>query len=500
VIVPGHLASRKDGSQDFRGAIPYKQRLGTDGARVALIPDELLADAITAGQTVEISVDLNDAWQMPGGPAAAVTGDLQLLTDAAGTLNVIPTASANDQHVTLPTASTTLTVTTADTDGTIASRLWTKVSGPNNPTLTNDTTATVTVGGATPLIHGTYIYQCLVTDDAGGQAIEYATIVVDKEPMTFAPSAAAHVQLPTSTATLTPTGVPSYAVVPTGALNRFFELESGPNVPGGSMDDTTLVVSLTGLVYGTYLCRWRLTDIYNTTWYYPVEIYVDKDTIRITPPASQQIALSNPPVEIATFLPTITGTGVAMAVWNQVSGGSCTISTNPTTYELTVEDLLGPGEFLFRLTVQDIYDDLFYADTRLFAVEVEPALAFSDVGKTIFLPTTDSSFTVVVTDPDADFWNNGGTVEWGLFSGPNVPTLTGTDSDILMVSGCVEGVYVFVCIATNEFGQQVEGYVTLTVLPEPEPEGEIQYVPGPAGAMNVRMSGTGGFRVRMRSA
>ncbi len=99
--------------------------------------------------------------------------------------NLAPSANAGtDASITLPTNSVSLSGSGADSDGTIASYLWTQVSGPNTATLSNASTATAT---ASNLITGTYVFQLRVTDDDGATATDTKQVTVNAPPANVGP-------------------------------------------------------------------------------------------------------------------------------------------------------------------------------------------------------------------------------------------------------------------------------------------------------------------------
>jgi uncharacterized protein YjdB len=95
----------------------------------------------------------------------------------SGPVNSPPTANAGaDKSITLPTNSIVINGSGTDTDGTISSYAWTRVSGPNTPTLTNANTANLTASG---LIAGTYVFRLTVTDNSAATAIDDVNVVVN---------------------------------------------------------------------------------------------------------------------------------------------------------------------------------------------------------------------------------------------------------------------------------------------------------------------------------
>jgi Predicted peptidase len=91
-------------------------------------------------------------------------------------VNTPPTVSAGtDQTITLPTNEVTLNGTATDADGTIANMVWTKVSGPDNYTITSPNSNKTTVTGLTA---GTYTFQFSATDNAGATSRDEVVVTV----------------------------------------------------------------------------------------------------------------------------------------------------------------------------------------------------------------------------------------------------------------------------------------------------------------------------------
>lgn len=93
------------------------------------------------------------------------------------TTNQAPVVSvSSDKAITLPTSSVTLGGSATDADGTIASYLWTKVSGPTAGVIGTPTGTSTTMTG---LVAGTYVYNFKATDNKGASASKTVTVTVN---------------------------------------------------------------------------------------------------------------------------------------------------------------------------------------------------------------------------------------------------------------------------------------------------------------------------------
>ena len=121
--------------------------------------------------------------------------------------NARPVVNAgSDLAITLPTSSVSLNATATDSDGTIASRLWTKISGPSAGTLVNANTNNLTVNG---LVAGQYIFRFTATDNAGDSSSDDVIVTVTGGAT---PTPTNTVAGPTHTPTRTPTSTNTSSV------------------------------------------------------------------------------------------------------------------------------------------------------------------------------------------------------------------------------------------------------------------------------------------------
>lgn len=179
--------------------------------------------------------------------------------------NISPTANAGtDQTIQLPTNSVTLSGTGADTDGTITSYSWSKVSG-GSATITNASSATTTITGLT---QGTYVFQLQVTDNQGATGIDQITIIVKPADIPPTANAGSDQTITTRSVYLSGSGTDS-----DGSITGY----SWSEVSGGSYlinDPTIFNPTISGLSEGTYIFRLTVTDNQGATGSDDVQVKV----------------------------------------------------------------------------------------------------------------------------------------------------------------------------------------------------------------------------------
>jgi hypothetical protein len=181
------------------------------------------------------------------------TDDVIVTVNAAA--NVAPTVNAGaDRAITLPTNNLTVSASAVDTDGTIASYLWVKVTGTGG-SITTPNSATTNISG---LAAGSYSYRVTVTDNGGLTASDTMVIVVSPQA-NLAPTANAGTDsattLPKSTSTLIGSGADSDGSITAYLWSKI----SGPS--GGTITSpTSSSTGITGLIAGLYTYRLTVTD------------------------------------------------------------------------------------------------------------------------------------------------------------------------------------------------------------------------------------------------
>ncbi|MBX2898329.1 MAG: tandem-95 repeat protein [Cyclobacteriaceae bacterium] len=373
--------------------------------------------------------------------------------------NQPPVASAGaNVNLVLPTNSVNLSGSGSDPDGTIASYLWTKISGPA-ATLTNATTATLQLTG---LVVGSYVFRLTVTDNLGATGFAEATVTVSAANV--APSANAGgnktIQLPTNSTILNGSGSD-----PDGSITSYAWIKvSGPTATLANANTATL--SVTNMVVGVYVFRLTVTDNQAATGSAEATVTV--------------LAANNPPVanagpNITITLPVNTtvlnGSGtdsdgtVTGYLWEKVSGPTATLA-GTTTAILSLSNLV-VGSYVFRLTVTDNNGATGIAQATITVLPLatnQSPLVSAGLNFGITLPTNSTTITGTASDPDGSI----ASLSWTKVSGPTA-TLGGTTTLNLAASDLVAGVYVFRLTATDNLGASASAEMTLTVSNSNQP-------------------------------
>ena len=104
---------------------------------------------------------------------------LQYSKNAAAVPNIAPSANAgSDQTITLPSNSITLNGMGTDSDGSVASYSWSKISG-GNASIATPSSASTTVSG---LAQGSYVFRLTVTDNNGAIGTDDVSVTVNPAP------------------------------------------------------------------------------------------------------------------------------------------------------------------------------------------------------------------------------------------------------------------------------------------------------------------------------
>lgn len=220
--------------------------------------------------------------------------------------NAGPVANAGpDVAVTLPVLSVQLTGSGTDSDGTIKSFSWSKVSGPNSFAFSNAGVSSPTVSN---LEVGTYIFRLTVTDDKGATASDDVQVSVNpanstsKSTPTANAGSAQIITLPINLISLDGTGTD-----PDGnAVTYKWTKVSGSTV--NILNDTSASTSAMNLKAGVYVFRLTVTDIKGATASDDVEVTVKSPAVQQNPnkdttatPEQNRPIQVNPTLEVKAY-------------------------------------------------------------------------------------------------------------------------------------------------------------------------------------------------------
>jgi poly(3-hydroxybutyrate) depolymerase len=173
--------------------------------------------------------------------------------------NQTPLVSAGaDQTITLPVNGVTLTGIASDTDGSILTYQWTKLSGPATGTIASPSAASTPVTGLT---EGVYTFKLTVTDNKGATAGDEVVVTVKAAPLpaNMAPVANAGkdetITLPVNKIQLSGTGTDKDGTVVSYSWSKIAGPESY-QITSPTLAKTTV----TGLAEGTYQFKLTVRD------------------------------------------------------------------------------------------------------------------------------------------------------------------------------------------------------------------------------------------------
>jgi hypothetical protein len=191
-------------------------------------------------------------------------------TSSSTTTNAAPVAKApSDVTLTLPSSTAYLQGSATDSDGSIASYSWAKLSGPS-ANLSGATSSKLTAWG---LVAGTYVFRLTVKDNDGAADTDDVQVIVKGTTTTnTAPVAKAgsdfNLKLPSSTAYIQGSATDSDGTIKSWSWAKL----SGPsaNLSGA----TSSKLTAWGLVEGSYVFRLTVKDDDGASDYDDIKIIV----------------------------------------------------------------------------------------------------------------------------------------------------------------------------------------------------------------------------------
>jgi hypothetical protein len=271
--------------------------------------------------------------------------------------NVIPTANAGADKSYSSASKVSLTASGSDSDGSISSFRWSKISGPS-ATLSSSTGSSIS---ASVTSAGTYVFKVTVTDNAGATDSDYVRVVIGSSstgstttnaaPVAKAPADVTLI-LPASTAVLQGGATDSDGTIRSYSWSKL----SGPSASLSGVTSSRLTAY--NLVAGTYVFRLTVRDDDGAADIDDVVVTVKSSTTTTT---TNKVPVAYAGSDIKLYLPASTATiygkatdsdgTIASYSWKKLSGPSARLS-GVTSSKLVAWDLVA-GSYVFRLTVKD---------------------------------------------------------------------------------------------------------------------------------------------------
>ncbi len=380
--------------------------------------------------------------------------------------NLPPVANAgNDITIQLPVNSTQLNGSGTDSDGTINSYSWTKISGPASFVITSPTQAQTAITG---LQAGVYEFQLTVTDNGAATAVDVVQVTV-LAAVNLPPVANAGtdvvITLPVNSVPLNGSATDQDGTIASYQWTKI----AGPssfNILNASQAQTTV----TTLVQGVYYFELKVTDNGGA---------VDMDTVMITVNSVtpvNQVPVANAGTDITITLPVdnvmLNGSGsdadgtVVSYVWNKISGPASFVIVSSTQPQTMISSLV-QGVYQFELVVTD-NNGATGKDTVMVTVNAavpsvnNPPVANAGNDQQIIFPTTSALLSGSGTDTDGSIVS----YKWTKISGPVVYNIADNNQAQTMVSGLLQGsVYGFELTVTDDDGATGKDTVLITVSP-----------------------------------
>ncbi|WP_153798405.1 PKD domain-containing protein [Foetidibacter luteolus] len=380
------------GSKDNDGSIKsysWKCTAGTSGyALSGATSSSLKVSKLSAGSyTFQLTV--TDDKGASGTATKSVT--------VTASQNNAPKAVINGVNsITLPTDSIEFDGGASyDTDGSIKTYRWDRVSGPANHTVKGSGISKFKI---TYLSEGSYVYQLKVTDDKGAMDSTTISFVVNAKPINVAPKAVVNgpsaITLPTDSIQFD--GSSSYDVDGTVSAYRWDKVSgpSGQIVKGSNISK----YKITNLKAGNHVYKLKVTDnnglTDSTIFSFTVNeaaaatssaVSASNDLPTAIVKGAKNITLPENSLTLDGSSSTDADGSIKSYYWMFISGPGGYAYTNPYSSKITISNL-APGTRTWQLTVTD-NDGNANSTQVTFTVSKESAAAAKTVSDTVINAT-----------------------------------------------------------------------------------------------------------------
>lgn len=396
--------------------------------------------------------------------------NIQITVNPVGGANVPPTANAGtDQTITLPVNIVTLSGSGTDSDGTIASYNWSKISGPTSYTITSASTASTTV---TSLVAGTYIFRLTVADNLGATGTDDIQITVNpyggSGPAVYV-GLDQTITLPTSSVSLT-----ANTATPAGSgLNYIYQSENLNTSPWNGSSGGVTVTENAGLDLNGNMTMSRLVEptVASTSLFQLVD--------HLTPNTTYYLSFD-------VYKTTMTNADYEIYDWSNFniiqSETSYIASVESTVSRVTRSFTTPAGCTTVRLSV--LRNGFGVGEMYMGRVQLSPVVNDNYAHTTTTQVTSGGSGTTITGH------------SWSKQSGPTTFTIASPTASSTNVTGLVAGTYVFRDTVTDSAAATAFDDVQITVnsgtsnVPPVANAGSNQTIVLPTSSVTMAGSGT----------
>lgn len=378
---------------------------------------------------------------------------------STSTSNSPPVVSAGaDKSLTLPANEVYIQGTASDSDGSISSYKWTKVSG-----------GTVSLGGVTSskvraynMVEGSYVFRLTVSDNAGTTRYDDVKVTVSASSTTNSPpvaNAGADKKTSSNSIKLYGSGADKDGKVVSYKWVKYY----GAAVT--LTNATSPVVTVSGLKDGNYFLRLTVTDDQGATHYDNMKIAVSGSGTVSEPVSTttNTAPVANAGSDKTTSSTSITlyGSGsdkdgrITSYKWVKYYGGPVTL-TNANSPNVTVSGMVD-GNYFLRLTVTDDQGATHYDNMKV-AVSGSTTTSQTSTTTTNISPVANagpnvatSSSSIIVYGSGADKDGRIVSYKWRQYGGP-ATTLSNVNTPNVSISGLKDGKYYLRLTVTDDKG------------------------------------------------